>query len=498
MGAQPIRSVVIAGGGIVGWSAACALKRQLPMLDVAVAASEPPANALADRMVPTLPSIVEFHRDLGLTEADTVVRANSGLRLGTRFGGWSADGADYVHAYGQYGRQIGPSAFHQHWLRTAGEADAFDSYSAAAAVGGAGRFAHPRDASEPLLPPFAHGLHIDPARYREMMRAYALHLGVAERTGEVADVRLRGEDGFVQALVLGNGEQVEGDLFVDATGPAATVRSRLDKRREDWSKWLPADRILFADGAPSAEPQPLDRCVAVEAGWRWEVRSPARISHGLVYSSRYLSDSKAARLLHEAAGFEPPGDPATIDAGRLVEPWVRNCVAIGDAAVSVEPLEWTNLHLAHSAIDRLVAMLPDRDCSAVELSDYNRQCVAEADRVRDFLILHYAVAQRPRHGIWCDAAAVEPPASLAHMLTQFRERGRLPFYEEETFARDSWAAILLGQGVIPRRIDPLIDAVPEEETRDAMAKLRRSIDALVQAAPPLPQYLQQLRTQAGR
>lgn len=498
MRARAIRRVVVAGGGIVGWSAACALKRQLPMLDVTVVASDPAADALADRMVPTLPSIVEYHRDLGLTEADTVVRANSGLRLGTRFEGWAVDRGDYVHAYGDYGRQIGPSAFHQHWLRAGGDADSFDSYSAAAAIGTAGAFAHPRDTREPILPPFAHGLHIDPVRYREMMRAYALHLRVAERAGEVADVMLGGEHGFVQALVLGNGELVEGDLFVDATGPNAVVRGRLDARREDWSKWLPADRIVFADDAPPEEPQPLDRCIAVESGWRWEVRAPGRSSHGLVYSSLYLKDSKAWQLLHEAAGCEPSGDPVTIGAGRLAKAWVRNCVAVGDSAVSVEPLEWTNLHLAHSAIDRLVAMLPDSDCSAVELWDYNRQCAAEADRVRDFLILHYVVAQRPSHGIWRNSAAVEPPASLAHTLTQFRQRGRLPFYEEETFTRDSWAAVLLGQGVIPNRIDPLIDAVPEEETRHAMAKLRRSIDALVRAAPPLPQYLQQLRTEAGR
>jgi tryptophan halogenase len=176
---------------------------------------------------------------------------------------------------------------------------------------------------------------------------------------------------------------------------------------------------------------------------------------------------------------------------------VRNCVAIGDSAVSVEPLEWTNLHLAHDAIDRIVAMMPDRDCSAVELWDYNRQANAEADRVRDFLILHY-VASRRSEPFWRAATATAPPASLAHSLALFGERGRLPYYEEETFSRDSWLAVLLGQGIIPRRTDPLIDAVAPAAADQAMARMRSAIEALVPTLPTQILYLQTLMRQAAR
>src|SRR5438067_5450154 len=117
MESRAIRSVVVAGGGIVGWSAAAALKRRLPILSVSVIAIPPEADALAERMTCTLPSIVDFHGDLGLSEADTVLRAGSGYRLGTRFEGWS--GSDYVHAYGNYGTSLGTAAFHQYWLRAA-------------------------------------------------------------------------------------------------------------------------------------------------------------------------------------------------------------------------------------------------------------------------------------------------------------------------------------------------------------------------------------------
>jgi tryptophan halogenase len=155
--------------------------------------------------------------------------------------------------------------------------------------------------------------------------------------------------------------------------------------------------------------------------------------------------------------------------------WVRNCVTIGDAAVAVEPLEWTNLHLVHSQVDRIMAMMPGADCAPVELAEFNRQCAAEADRVRDFVCLHYISARRSEP-FWKDAASITPPPSLAHTLEQFAERGRLPFYEEETFARDSWLAVLFGQGFEPRRADPLADLVPPAQAAQALRAMRQAIE----------------------
>ena len=41
----PIRSVVVVGGGIVGWSAAVALRRRVPNLAVTIVTTPPPPDA---------------------------------------------------------------------------------------------------------------------------------------------------------------------------------------------------------------------------------------------------------------------------------------------------------------------------------------------------------------------------------------------------------------------------------------------------------------------
>ena len=489
MTARAISSVAIAGGGIVAWSAAAAIRRQLPAIRVAVVSIPVPSDALADRLGCALPSIVDFHHDLGLAEGDAVVRACSGFRLGTRFEGWSTGLPDYVHSYGEYGRPLAGSAFHQYWLRaqSSGEAAPFDEYSAGAAMAAAERFLPSEKGPAARIANYAYGLHIDPPRYREMMRAFALHLGAEERRAAIAHVRVR-EDGFIDALALDDGSELRADLFVDASGPQALLRNEVEPDRDDWSTHFAADRLIIADELAANEPSALDHAKAFESGWVWEASSPARRSRGIVYSSDH-DDSKAEELIG--------GERVPLKPGRLTNPWVRNCVAIGDAAVSIEPLEWTNLHLAHSAIDRIVAMMPDTDCNPVELWDYNRQVNAEADRVRDFVLLRYAVSNRS-DAFWQDASSRPLPASLEHTLLQWRERGRLPFYEEETFSRDSWAAVLIGQGVMPRRIDPLVEAVPIKESERAMEQLRGAIQAAVAQAPHQNNYLHNLALQETR
>lgn len=479
----PIRSVVVVGGGIVGWSAAVALRRRMPKLRVTIVATPPAANALADHIPQALPSTIGFHDDLGLREADAVLRAGGGWRLGTLFEAWAEGLPPYVHAYGPYGQPFGTASFHHHWVRAAhhGGAAPFDAHAPAAALARAGRMPLP---SVPLFADVQPALVLDIARYRAMLAAFGQHLGVETCDGVVAKVTLRADDGFVERLVLGDGRSVAADLFVDASGPDAVVRSAIDDGWEDWRRWLRCDRLMLAESAP-APLSPLDRVTALAAGWRWRSAAPGRVLHGMCYAAAHGSDEEARADLGA-----PEAAAVTFRQGTRSAPWSRNCVAIGDAATVIEPLDFTNLHLAQSAIDRVVAMMPGRACHPLEIADYNRQAQAEVTRVRDFVLCHYATARRAEP-FWQPPQTL--PDSLARTLAAFGERGRLPFFEEETFSRDDWLAVLLGQGMLPRRSDPLIDTVSPAESARAMAAYRAAIAQDVLRCPTADEYYHRQR-----
>ena len=105
--------------------------------------------------------------------------------------------------------------------------------------------------------------------------------------------------------------------------------------------------------------------------------------------------------------------------------------------------------LAQMAILRALDLLPGRDCHPIELGEYVRLTGQETIRVRDFLALHYLRSGRTEGAFWQFASRGQAPDTLAHTLQQFESRGRLPFYEEESFTPHSWTAVMHGMG-IPR------------------------------------------------
>jgi len=462
-----LKRVLVAGGGLTGWSMAAALKRRVPMLEVIILPLKTPPSALADHIANTLPSILGFHADLGIGLGDGVVRTGSVYRLGTLFRGWVEGLADYVHAYGPHGTAIDGVSFHPLWARSAreGKVAAFDAFSAGAAMARAGRFVLPTDNG--LLATHGFGLTLDVPRYRAMLTAFARHVGVREQAGTLAGVE-KGAEGGIGALVLDDGSRVSADLYCDCTGPQALLHGAMEVPREDWRRWLPCDRLVLTDVAPDPDPSPLDRVTAAASGWHWTSAS----QRGTVYSETH---------------GESDDEPIRFEPGATIEPWKHNVVAIGDAAVTLEPLEWGNLHLVHSAIDRLITMLPAGDPHPLEAAEYNRQALAEARRVRDFVLLHYVTSRRDG-AFWHDVASMAPPESLAHTLRLFRERGRLPYHEEETFDRDSWLAVLFGQGVLPRQTDPLADTVSPDVADAAMARFGAGIAQAVQPLPTLAAF----------
>jgi tryptophan halogenase len=111
--------------------------------------------------------------------------------------------------------------------------------------------------------------------------------------------------GHIAGLRLGDGSRDQADLYVDCTGPAALLRRALDDAFEDWSDDCSLRPLLFADAATrpsrprSTGPSP---CRPAGAG---NLRA-AIASHGLVYASAELGDSRRARVLLVAARSRRP------------------------------------------------------------------------------------------------------------------------------------------------------------------------------------------------
>lgn len=492
-GGRAIRSVCVAGDGIVGLSAALAFARALPKAKVRILATPADAAALADRLPSTLPPVARFHAAIGLDELALVKDGVATHRIATRFERWSATGETWHHAFGEAGGPVGGVPFQQAWAkaRAAGRAAAYERHQAAAVLASAGRFVHPDGKAGSPLSTYIYALRLDPRGYRSTLLALCQRRGVERVTGTLASIKRR-DDGGIAALQLEEGRRIEADLFLDCAGPSAPLLLAVSAQPfEDWSAWLPCDRLLLAESG-GGRADPVDVAEAHPDGWRWTAPLPDRLLNGFAFSSAVTSEARAAKTF--AAGAEQ----VAIRPGRRAEPWVRNVLALGDAAGAVDPLEGANLHLAQSAILRAIELLPGSDCHPLELAEYNRRTGWETLRVRDFIAVHYLRSGRTGGPFWKALAGRAPPETLALTLEQWERRGRLPFFEEESFDKESWASVLFGLGVLPRHVDPVADGVAVDRGAQAIERYAQTLAALPPRLPPYSDYLARMRATPAR
>ncbi|MGK6353601.1 FAD-dependent oxidoreductase [Sphingomonas sp. DT-207] len=485
MSDRTIRSIAVLGGGIVGLSAAAALARTFPAARVELVETPDDAAALADRLPGSTTAVHRCHASIGLDEQQPVRAGAATHRVALRFERWSANGETWFHLHGDHGHAAGTIPFHQLWARArrAGQATAYHRYAGAGVLAEADRFVHPQADPRSPLSNFDYALRLDPGRYRALLGEVADQMGVARSRGEFGGIEQR-EDGGVAALLLRDGRRIEADLFVDASGPSARLLTAIADRFEDWSGWLPCDSVLLG-AAASGAPAPCDTIEAMPGGWRWHAPAGEGTMQGAVYAARHLADPRTA--------FGIDADPMTIRPGFRPEPWVRNVVAIGDAAAAVDPLHWMPLHLAHRGIARMIELLPGRDCHPVEIAEHNRRARLEVERVRDFLALHYHRSGVTQGPLWQEAARAPVPDSLAHTLAQFERRGRLPEHDEDWLDREYWLSALFGLGVIPSATTPAAEAVNAAAAANGMAQIAAGLAQLPARVPPYPDYLAKMR-----
>ncbi len=493
MSGQSIRRVVIVGGGTAGWMAAAVLIRTMAAhLEVCVVESD--AIGPIGVGEATIPQIRNVNTFLGIEE-DAMLRASGGtFKLAIEFNDWLRLGHSYLHAFGEVGLPLGALPFQHYWLRSRADSAAPDlwAYSLNAAAARGHRMARMERVGQTPIGGIKYAFHFDAKLYGQMLRRYAEQRGATRTEGRVVEVKLRAEDGFIEAVVLESGARIEGDLFVDCSGfRALLIEGALKSGFEDWREWLPCDRAVATTAASAAAVRPFTQATARPAGWQWRIPQQHRSGDGHVYCSEFMSDDEATAIL--LAGLEGPAlsEPhiIRISTGVRRRLWVRNCVAIGLAAGFIEPLESTAIHLAQSGINRLLALFPDAGFDPAIAEEYNRKMREEYEQVRDFVVLHYRATERRDTPFWRHCAALPAPPGLARKLAIFRATGQIFREGDELFTEQSWLQVLLGQGILPKRYHPAADDLPQGQLQEFLDTIRNVIATAVERMPAHERFI---------
>lgn len=481
-----IRKIVIVGGGTAGWMTAAALSKvnSPPQFSVHLVESDEIGTIGVGEA--TIPTIHWFNNLVGLKENEFLRETKATFKLGIASENWNGDGSRFFHPFGIYGEPADGPMFYHRWIRAWLKNRNLDhsKLSLATALAETGRFAPP--GPDPRSAGLGYAYHFDASLYAAYLRRIAEGRGVTRIEGKIENVEQDSEAGFITAVTTHRGERLDGDLFIDCTGiRALLIEQTLHTGFEDWSHWLVADRALALPSARSSDPVPYTKAIAHACGWQWRIPLQHRTGNGIVYSSRFASDDEAHTTLLANIAGEPMAEPRLIrfTTGRRRQTWNKNVVAIGLSSGFLEPLESTSIHLIQSAIAKLLALFPTRDCDPLTVRQFNKVYDADVRSVRDFLILHYRNTPGRQEPIWRYCQEMSVPEDLLYKEEMFRRNGRIVLETDELFREASWFAVMMGQGVQPTGYNPLIKAFSENTDQQHFDRVTRAIEMAARSSP---------------
>lgn len=470
---NPIRKVVIAGGGTAGWMTAALLRKVLQQ-HIEIELVESQEIGIVGVGEATIPPIQIFNKYLGLDEKEFLRETNGTIKLAIQFENWRISGESYFHTFGAPGANLGFCSFQHFWLKAqrAGLQRSLWDFDLNFLSCQQGKFNKINTQNPVYDMPYAY--HFDSALYGQYLRKLAERWGVTRTEGVIEHIKVNADSGYIEKLQLKSGKQIDGDLFIDCTGiRKLLIGKTLGVNYENWEHLLPADSALAVPSERFAHTLPYTRSIAHKVGWQWRIPLTSRNGNGIVYSSKYMSDEQAEQTLLNNLDSTAIGDPRkiTFETGRTQQQWHKNVVAIGLSSGFLEPLESTSIHLIQSGIVRLLKMFPNEGISQAMIELYNAESKQEFETIRDFIVLHYHVNERSDSDFWQDMRNMPIPERLQQKLAAFKETAAIFNDSNDIFKDASWLQVMLGQGIKPVDYHPAAKVHGDEELLAIMNKI---------------------------
>jgi len=416
-----IKNIVIVGGGTAGWSTAHHfINKTSPDIKITVVATpEIPIIGVGESTTGRFNDLINLKGNhSGLNERDFFKETESTFKLGIRHTDWHTIGKSFYSPIGDnYENHTNyPHKDYDDYriYHVAEKLDYDKTFQSQLMANNRLHFIDDQMVYTEKKVPVAY--HLDTYKVGQYLKRNALATSKCNYIdGKVVDFK-QDKDGMVKHLLLEGGKKVEGDFFIDCTGFARLLISKVED-----NKWVSYKDNLLVDSALNFnyehdEDEPIKNYThawAQKYGWCWEIPTQTRMGCGYVFSSQYTDFDKAhdeiSKVMKKKKKKIKVQREIKFNTGRLEKFWCKNVLSTGLSSAFIEPLEATSIHATIMQVTHFIENYYKRrmnlKCNLFQ-DQYNIEMTEMWDNIRDFIIYHY-ITPRKDTKFWIDSAKKE-------------------------------------------------------------------------------------------
>jgi len=346
-------NITIVGGGTAAWTAAAFLIRNRPQHTYTIIESSSIKTiGVGEAATGMLSGLIQ---QLGIDKWDFMQRTDALPKLAIDFQNWRGDGGSYLHPIDS---SFSSSSFIDYTVyHSVAENQSLSSTSRNNMLVdlGLSNIAWINNQFEEMG---SLTWVVDPAKLADLLREYCISENAVVIDTTVDEVVI--ENGFVTGLVTDLGT-LTADLFIDCTGSARVLSSKLNSKWISYEKYLPVNKAIpFRLECDTADRESTVTCRAMNNGWMWAAHTRHRIGRGYVYSDRFASTEDILKELEEHFQQKViPIKTIDFDTGVCESSFNANVLTLGLGAGFLEPMQATSIH-----------------ASLVQISDWANLCLS--------------------------------------------------------------------------------------------------------------------------
>ncbi|WP_283629673.1 tryptophan halogenase family protein [Shewanella baltica] len=500
---QAIRKIIILGGGTAGWMAAAALANNPVFAAIELSLVESDNIGTIGVGEGSTPHLKRFMDNLGISEKDWMEPCHASYKTGIDFINWNGDGQQYFHPF-YFQMDVKPAEvfFINANARRRGHGSAVrpDAFFSSGVL--AKHNLSPRP-NKTLPCTNEYGYHFDATELANYLKDYACQRGVRQIIADVVEVSTT-QHQQIETLILANGERLNADFFIDASGfSAKLIHKALGVPFQSFAEELlndsavtvplPVPALLDSTQTQQAKAQQAKyhtRATALSAGWLWQIPLTHRLGNGYVYSSRHLSANAAAKELLHSVNLPESTQVRFLKlrVGVSDKAWHNNVLAIGLAQSFIEPLEATSIIMTQFTLEKFMSLFEryqlNKQAETLSRQTLNQAVMQLVLGIKDYIQAHYVTSQRSE-AYWVAARKVAISQRLTQLLQAWYQGEDFDLllyqYDQQlAYFRPSWYALLAGMDYRDPKLKRPFEPISADITAQAISYCQTLVEQYFQ------------------